>query len=139
MSPANLNYWSISRKESPESQQKHALRIRFLRTLLCLNVIFNLGYNLKTVIRKRTSILGGACFIYEWLFHPKQCTACRKRPCSSRGKLSKKLFVIGHFKIHFSIFEIRVVSIAVNDNVHLICNSLKVDAYFSPTIVNCPF
>ena len=53
--------------------------------------------------------------------------------------LSKKLFVFSQLYIHFSILEIRVVSIAVNDNVHLVCISLKVDAYFSPTIVKCPF
>ena len=29
MSPPNGNFWSISRKESLEFQQKHALRIRF--------------------------------------------------------------------------------------------------------------
>ena len=33
MSPPILNFWSFSRKESLESQQKHALRNRFLRTL----------------------------------------------------------------------------------------------------------
>ena len=86
MSPPNLNFWSISREESQESQQKHALRNRFLRTLLCSNDIFNPGYNRKTLIRKRTSILDGACFNYEQLFHPIQCTACRKCQCSSRGK-----------------------------------------------------
>ena len=86
MSPRNLNFWSNSRKENPESQQKHALRNGFLRTLLCLNVILNPGYNRKTLIRKRTSILDGACFNYRQLFHPKQCTACKKRQCSSRGK-----------------------------------------------------
>ena len=40
MSPPNINFWSISCKESLESQQKHALRNRLLRTLLCSNVIF---------------------------------------------------------------------------------------------------
>ena len=86
MSPTNLNFRSISRKESPESQQKHALRKRFLRTLLCSNVILNPGYNRKTLIRKRTSILVRVCLNYEQLFHPIQCTACRKCQRSSRGK-----------------------------------------------------
>ena len=86
MSPPNLNFWYISRKESLESQQKHALRNKFLQTLLCSNVVFNPGYNRKMLIRKRTSILDGACFIYGLLFHPKQCTACRECQCSSRGK-----------------------------------------------------
>ena len=53
--------------------------------------------------------------------------------------LSKKFFVFSQLYIHFSILEIRVVSRAVYDNVHLVCISLKVDAYFSSTIVKCPF
>ena len=86
MSPPNLNFWSISCKESLESQQKHALRNKFLRTLLCSNVIFDPGYNPKTLIKNRTSIPDRVCFNYELLFHPIQCTACRKCQCSSRGK-----------------------------------------------------
>ena len=86
MSPPKLNFWSISRKESPESQQKRALRNRFFRTLLCSNHFFNPGYNWKTLIRKRTSTLDGVCFNYEQLIHPIQCTACRNCHCSSRGK-----------------------------------------------------
>ena len=39
MVPPNLNFWSISRRESLESQQKHALRNRFMQTLLCSNEI----------------------------------------------------------------------------------------------------
>ena len=87
MSPPNLNFWSISRKESVESQQKHALRNKFLRTLLCSNDIFIPGYNRKMLMRKRTSILDGICVNYEQLFHPVQCTACRICQCSSRDKL----------------------------------------------------
>ena len=86
MSPPNLNFWSISCKEFLESQQKHALRNSFLRTLLCSNDIFSPGYNRKTLIRKKTCILDRVCFNYEQLFHPVQCTACRKRQCSSRCK-----------------------------------------------------
>ena len=86
MSPPKLYFRPITRKESPEFQQKHALRNRFLRTLLCSNVIFNPGYNRKTLIRKRTSSLVRVCFEYEQLFHPMQCTACGKCQCSSRGK-----------------------------------------------------
>ena len=78
MSPPNGNFWSISRKESQEFQQKRALRKRFLQTPLCSNVIFSPGYNRKTLIRKKTSILDGACFNYKQLFHPIKCTACRK-------------------------------------------------------------
>ena len=72
MSPPNGKFWSISRKESLEFQQKHAFRNSFLRTLLCSNDIFNPGYNRKTLIRKRTFILDGACFNYKQLFHPVQ-------------------------------------------------------------------
>ena len=48
--------------------------------------------------------------------------------------LSKNLFVFSQLLIRFSVLEIRVVSIVVHDNVHLVCISLKVDAYFSPTV-----
>ena len=87
MVPPNSNFCSISRKESLESQQKHALRNRFLRTLLCSNDIFDPGYSRKMLIRKRTSILARVCFNYEQLFHPVQCTACKICQCSSREKL----------------------------------------------------
>ena len=52
---------------------------------------------------------------------------------------SKKFFVFSQFLLRFSILEVGVVSMAVYDNVHLVCISLKVDAYISPTIVNCSF
>ena len=83
----NLNFWSISRKESLESQQKHALGNRFLRSLLFSNDNFNPGYNRKMLIRKRASILDGVCVNYEQLFHPVQCIACRICQCSSRDRL----------------------------------------------------
>ena len=86
MSPPNGNFWSVSRKERLEFQQKHALKNRFLRTLLCSNDIFNPGDNRKTLIRKITSFLDVACFNYKQLFHPTQCNACRKCQGSSRGK-----------------------------------------------------
>ena len=90
MSPPNLIFWSISRKEIPESQQEHALRFKFLGTLLCSNDILNPGYNRKTLSRKRTSILHGVCFIYEQLFHPIQLTACKKCQCSPRGNCAQQ-------------------------------------------------
>ena len=86
MFPPNFHFWSISRKESLESQQKHALKNEFLRSVLCPNDIFGPGYNRKTLIRKRTSILDGVLFNHELLFLPIQCTACRKCQCSSRGE-----------------------------------------------------
>ena len=69
MVPPNWNFWSISRKESLESQQKHALRNRFLRTLLYSNVIFNPGYNRKMLKEKEHPFLPefllimNSCFI----------------------------------------------------------------------------
>ena len=87
MAPTNLIFCSISRKKTPESQHKHALRNRFLRTLLRLNVILNPWYNRKMLIRKKTSFLDGVCFNYEQLFHPVQSTACGICQCSSRDKI----------------------------------------------------
>ena len=94
MSPPNLNFWSTSRKESAESKQEHALRNRFLRELSCSDIVFNPGYNRKTLIRKRTSILDRVSLNYKQLFHPIQCIACRKCQCSSKlNALRKKFFV----------------------------------------------
>ena len=87
MVPPNLKFWSISLKESLECQQKHALSNRFLRTLLCSNDIFKPGYNRKTVIRRRISILDGVCFKCEQVFRPVECTTCRICQSSSRDEL----------------------------------------------------
>ena len=87
MDPPNLTFWSISRKESLESQEEHAHRNEILRLLLCSNDIFNPGYNQKMLMRKRTSILDGVCFNYEQLFHLVQCTIYRIYQSSSREKL----------------------------------------------------
>ena len=57
MVPPNLNYWSISRKESLESQQKHAPKKGLLRTPLCSNYIFNPGFNRKMHMRKKHPFL----------------------------------------------------------------------------------
>ena len=86
MSPPNFNFWSISRKESPESQQQHALRNSFLRKVLCSKDIHNPRYNRKMLIRKITSVRDRIGISYEQLFHPVQCTAYRICQCSSRGK-----------------------------------------------------
>ena len=87
MVPPNLNFWSISRNESLETQQKHAVRKKFLRTLLFPKEIFNPAYNRKVFMRKTTSILDRVCVKYKQLFHSVQCTACRICQCSSRDKL----------------------------------------------------
>ena len=138
MSPPNLNFWSISRKESPESQQKLALRKRFLRTLFCSNDIFNPGYKRKTLIGKRTSILDVVCLDSCFIQHNAPFVENVHAALDVKA-LSKKLFVFSQLDTHFNILEIRVVLIAVYNNVHFVCISLKVDAYFSSTIVNCPF
>ena len=93
MSPPNLNFWFISRKESPESQQKHALRNRFLRPLLCSNDTFNPGYNRKTLIRERPfatefeSIMN-SCFIQYNASLVENVNVAQEL-----NALSKKLFV----------------------------------------------
>ena len=87
MVPSNLIFWSISRKESLESQQKHALRKNFLRPLLCSDDSFNPGRNRKMLVKKKTSKLYGVSFNYEHLFHPVQCSACRICQSSSRDEL----------------------------------------------------
>ena len=86
MFPPILNFGSISRKESLEPQQKHALRNWFFRALFRSNEILNPGYNRKMLMRKIISIFDRVCFNYEQLFHPVQCTACRICQCSSRDK-----------------------------------------------------
>ena len=86
MVPPNSNFWSISRKESLEYQEKYALWNRFLRILLCSNDILNPGHNQQLLNRKRTSLLDNVCYNYEQLFDPVQCTACKRRQVSSIGK-----------------------------------------------------
>ena len=56
MVPPNLNFCSVSQKESLESQRKHALRKKFLRIILCSTENFNRGQNPKLLIRKGRSI-----------------------------------------------------------------------------------
>ena len=73
----NLNFWSISRKESLQTYQKYGLRNRILRALLCSNYIFNLKYNRESLIRRRAAILHKIGFNYKELIHPVQCTACK--------------------------------------------------------------
>ena len=87
MVPLNVNFWSNSLIDNLESQQKHSLRKKFLRTLLCSNDFSNPWYNRKMLMRKRTSILAKVCFDYEQLFHPVQCIACRICQCSSSDKI----------------------------------------------------
>ena len=87
MVPPNLNYWSNPSEESPESQQKHPLENRFLRTILCSDDNFNPGYNQKMLIGKKTSNLDGVCFTFGNLFCPVQCTACKTCQFSSLDKV----------------------------------------------------
>ena len=55
-----LNFRSISGEESLESQQKLALRDKFLPTKMSSNDKFNPKYDRKLLIGKRISILEGA-------------------------------------------------------------------------------
>ena len=69
MVPSILTFWSVWRKENVESQEKHALKSKFLRTLVCSNHKFNPGYNHKMLIRKvhavvtRVVLFMNSCFI----------------------------------------------------------------------------
>ena len=87
MLPPISNFWSISRKESFEFQQNHALKIKFLWTLINSDDNFYPGHNRKLLIKKRTSFLDRNCFNYEQFFHTLQCTACNICQCSSIDKL----------------------------------------------------
>ena len=103
--PANLYFWSISRKRSLEYQEKHALRNIILRTLLCSNDISNPWYNWKMLIRYKKSFPEKSCFIYDQLFHPIQCTACRICQWSSIDKL---------------ILSIKTVVLSTSDQPHFL-------------------
>ena len=76
----------IKKVQNPNRNMHIEIGFWFLRTLLCSNEIFNPGYNRKTLIGKKTSILDGVCFTYEQLFHSIQCNACRKCHCNSKSK-----------------------------------------------------
>ena len=86
MVPPNFNCRSISRKESLETLQKHALGKKLLRTLLCWNDTCNPGYTGKTLIRGRTSFLEKFCVLHEQLCHPIQGIVWKICPFSSKDK-----------------------------------------------------
>ena len=133
MSPPNSNFWSISPKESQESQQKHALTNRFLRTLLRSNDTFNPRYNRKTLPGKRASIHGGVFLIINSFFIQYNAPLVENVNVAQEvNALSKKLFIFSQLQLHFSILETRGVSIAVYDNVHLVGISLKLMHTFLP-------
>ena len=94
MVPPNSNFSSISRKGNLESQQKHALRNRFLRTLLCSNDIFNPGYKRKTLLEREHPFLTEFVLIMNSCF--SQDNAVLKENVNVAQKvnaLRKKLFV----------------------------------------------
>ena len=108
MVPSIYNFWSISRRESLESQQKRALRKKVLWLLLCSNDNFNPGYNRRVLKRKRTSILDGVCLNYEQLFHLVQGTACRIYQCGSIEELVwPEVTGILSFSDNFFILEVQ--------------------------------
>ena len=140
MSPPNLIFWSISRKEIQNPNRNMHLEIDF-----CEHYYGQMIFLIPGTIGKR-QLEKEHPFLTEFVLIMNSCFIQGNAPLVENvnvaqevNALSKKLFVLSQFYIHFSIFEVRDVSIAVLDNVHLVCISLKVDAYFSPTFVNCPF
>ena len=139
MVPQNLNFWSISRKESLRSQHKHAIKITFLRAIFYSNDNFNPGYNRKMLFRKRTSILDEVFLIMNSCFiHYNAPLEKYVNVALEIESFRKKLFVFCHFYFHFRIFQIYVVSVAVYDNDQLVCICV-VYTYSSLTGVYCPF
>ena len=86
MVPPSLIFWSISRKKSLEFQQRHALRNRFWRTILCSDDILNAKFNRLMLTRNKQPFLTDFFFDYEQLFHAVQFTACWICQCSWRDK-----------------------------------------------------
>ena len=89
MVPPKLNFCSISRKESQDSQQEYALRSNFFCEHYCVRMTFLFPATIGNLLmRKRTSIFDRVCFNYEQLIHPVQCTACKICQGSSRDNLA---------------------------------------------------
>ena len=139
MSPPNLNFWSISHKESLESQQEHALRNRFLRTLLCLNDIFNPGYSRKKLMRKRTSILDGVVLIMDSCFIQYNAQLIKYVNVAQKINLfCQEQRVFCQLQVNFIFFEVQFISVTVHETNELVCISLEVYTYFSYAIKYCP-
>ena len=140
MVPPNLNFWSIWRKESLESQQKHALRNSSLRTLLFSNDIFNPAYNRKMLMRKRRPFLTEFVLFMNSCFIQYKATLIENVNVAQEiNSFCQKWLVFCHFQINFANFEVSVISVTVHDNIKIVCISLEVYTYFSPTILNCRF
>ena len=81
MVPPGLNFWSIWNPNRSMHLEKGFCEHYCVQTTISIP-----GTIKKMLKRKRTSILGGVCFIYEQLSHPVQCTSCRKCQCRSKDK-----------------------------------------------------
>ena len=86
MVPTNLNFWSISRKDSLESQQKHGLKNRFWRALLCSKTISIPDTIGKCSLERVHPFLTKVVLIMK-LFHPVQGTACKSCQSTSIDKV----------------------------------------------------
>ena len=51
----------------------------------------------------------------------------------------QKWLVFCHFKINFIIFGVYTIPVTVHDNIQLVCISLEVYPFFSPTVIFYPF
>ena len=139
MVPPNLIFWSISRNESLESQQKHAFRNRCSPTPSCSNDIFNPACNRKMLMRKRTSIPDGVCFNYKQLFHPENAPVVEYVNIAQEiSSFCQKWLGFCELQINFIIFEVKTVSVTVHDKIQLVCISLEVHTYFSLIIIYRP-
>ena len=126
-------FWSISIKESLESQQKHALRNRVLQAVFCSNDNFNPGYNREMVNRKSTSILDKSCFIMN------SCFIQYISPLVKNVNVARKIntfcqewLVFCKLWIHLNVFEVEIVSVTVHDNIEI----FEVYTYFYQYILS---
>ena len=131
MVPPNLKFWFISSTESLESQQTHALRNRFLRTLF---------FQLKLLIPGTI----GKCsrgkehpFSTEFVLIMNSCFIQYNAPlveyvdvAQQVNLFCQKWIIFCHFKINFIIFEVYTTSVTVHDNFQLDCISLEVYPFF---------
>ena len=121
MVPPNLNFYSISTKDSLEFQKKHALGNRFLRALLCSNAVFNPGCNRKNFIRKSTPLPDkivlnmNSCFIQYNAPFFKYVNRAQKI-----NSFCRKLLVFCQLQINLNVFEVQNVSVTVHENIEIL-------------------
>ena len=136
----NLKFWSLSRKQSLDSQQKHALGNKILRSLLCSNDNLIPGYNRKMPIRKKTLLLTefilplNSCFLQYIAPVEKYVNVTHYKKW-----FSQECLVFCQLQINFKIFEVQIVSVTVYDNFEIICINLELYTFFSSATLYCPF